>query len=275
MEDKIIKKLRNLIAHEKSARFIGNLQEAEAFAARVQDLLTAHKLSMSEIDFEERETAEPIDWERVDPSDVHSRTKRFTIRWKVTLANAIGKVNSCRVIKHTGSRGNSFSFVGRTSDRELAKMLYIYMVELGDELGKADARKNKEIQTLKFNVRNNISDFNVPTWAAAAFRAWMREYSASWLTGFGDAIAKRLNDRYEETLAAHAQVSSNAIIHIRKDILAVNDFLRGKTTRSQGHMAANNSSADGYAHGHATGSAVNLSPNRFAAGGRGSRLLGA
>ena len=53
--DQIIEKLRKLIAHEQSARTIGNIAEAEAFASKIQDLLTAHKLDMSEVDFQARD----------------------------------------------------------------------------------------------------------------------------------------------------------------------------------------------------------------------------
>jgi hypothetical protein len=61
MENTIVAKLRKLVAHERSTRSIGSLAEAETFAAKIQDLLTAHKLSMSEIDFQAREEGEPID----------------------------------------------------------------------------------------------------------------------------------------------------------------------------------------------------------------------
>ena len=50
MNNPIIEKLRKLIAHEKSARSIGNIHEAEAFASRIQTLLDEHKLSMGEVE---------------------------------------------------------------------------------------------------------------------------------------------------------------------------------------------------------------------------------
>lgn len=53
MENPIIEKLRKLIAMEQSARSIGSLAEAEAFASKVQELLSKHKLEMSEIELDE------------------------------------------------------------------------------------------------------------------------------------------------------------------------------------------------------------------------------
>ena len=271
----MIEKLRKLIAHERSARSIGNLAEAEAFASKIQDLLTAHKLEMSEVDFQEREDGEPIDWEKVDGNEIAARSNRTKVYWRVMVARTIAKINGCMVVNDTRSRGRSFFFVGRTSDRELAKMLYIYMVELGEELCVKAAREDREVQSLKFNVHHSIHSFDVPTWMAAAFRSWMKSYRESWKTGFADAIVKRLEDRYEETLKAQAQVSANAIVHIKRDALAVQDFLRGKTKRGRGNVRGDNSNSDGYGRGQSTGNAVNLSPNRFSgATGRASRLLG-
>lgn len=268
----MIEKLRKLIAHEQSARSIGNIQEAEAFASRIQDLLTAHKLSMSEVEFQAREDGEPIDWELVDSAEVAGRNKRVRVYWRIKIAKAIAKVNSCVPVNRNTS---SFFFVGRTSDRELAKILYIYMVELGEELCNKAACENRETQALKFNLDRHIQSYNVPDWAKPAFNKWMREYRESWKTGFGDAIATRLIARYEETLRAQESVSSNAIIHLKRDTLAVQDFLKGKIRRARG-VSASTGNDDGYSHGQSTGSAVNLSPRSFGrATGRAGRLLGA
>ena len=268
----MIEKLRKLITHEQSARAIGSLAEAEAFAARIQDLLTAHKLDMSEVDFQAREDGEPIDWECVDGKEINRGGNRTKVYWRQKIARVVAAVNSCQVVNNTSSRGTSFFFVGRTSDRQLAKILYLHLVELGEELVAKAARADREIQGLKFNMRNMISDYNIPTWAKAAFNRWMKEYRESWKNGFGDAIAARLQTRYDETLKAQAAVSANAIVHINRDALAVQNFLAGKTKRSRG-IGSSNRNGDGYAKGQSTGNAVNLSPNRLAER-RPSHMLG-
>jgi len=275
MENLIITKLRKLIEHERSARSIGSLAEAEAFAAKIQDLLTAHKLSMSEIDFQAREDGEPIDWEHVDGSEVGRGGRKTKVYWRVVIAKAIAKINSCEIVNETRSHGNAFFFVGRTSDREIAKTLYLYLIELGEELVAKSARADREIQTLKFNLRNNICDYDIPDWATAAFNRWMKEYRESWKTGFGITIATRLQDRYEETLKTQAAASINAIVHIKRDALAVRTYLMGKTFRSRGRgVQGHTGNGDGYARGESAGNAVNLSPNRFREA-RASHLIGA
>ena len=49
--ENVIDKLRKIMAHAASAREIGNLAEAEAFAAKAQELLLRHKLDMTEVEF--------------------------------------------------------------------------------------------------------------------------------------------------------------------------------------------------------------------------------
>ena len=275
MKNKIIDKLRKLIAHEQSARSIGNQVEAEAFAGRIQELLTAHKLSMSEIEFEEREAAEPIDFERVDLRTEVRGSNRANLAWRVFIARAVAEANSCAVVNLAGTRGTAFSFVGRTSDRQLAKVLYLYLVELGEELATKAAKEDREVQRLKFNLSKGIMSYDVPKWVDTAFNAWMKSYRESWKVGFGEAVAKRIKDRYTEIINAQ-QGAGAAIIHIKKDALAVQDYLRGKTHKTRGSMGRDDSNQDGYKRGQNTGNAVNLSPNRFAGTtGRTARLLGA
>lgn len=270
----IIDKLRKLIAHERSARSIGNLAEAEAFAGKIQELLTAHKLSMSEVDFAEREATEPIDWERVDLRTEVSGSNRANLKWRVLIARAIAEANSCAVINSTGSRGTAFSFVGRTSDRQMAKVLYLYLVELGEELSTKSAREERKVQKLKFNVAKGIMSYDVPAWAKAAFEAWMKSYRESWKLGFGEVVAKRITDRFNEMVKA--QQAGTAIVHIKKDAVAVREYLKGKTRKSYSRLGYNNGNQDGYQRGQSTGGAINLSPNRFAGTtGRTARLLGA
>lgn len=275
MNNPIIEKLRKLISHERSAREIGSLAEAETFAARIQSLLTAHKLEMSEVDFQAREEGEPIDWERVDGREIaRGGGVRTKVYWRQLLAQRIAKINSCVVVNNTRSKGTAFFFVGRTSDRQIAKILYLYLVELGEELCSKNAKEQRVAQELKFNVQNNIAAYEVPTWAKAAFARWIKFYKDSWKTGFSDAVAARLQAQYDATLAAQATVSANAIVHINRDALAVRDFLKGKISRSRGKLSGA-AGSDGYARGQSTGNSINLSPNRFTGTtGRASRLLG-
>jgi hypothetical protein len=63
---KMTELLQKLIAHEQSARAIGNTAEAEAFAMKIADLMFRHNLSMSDVEIKQQEQDEPIDREIVE-----------------------------------------------------------------------------------------------------------------------------------------------------------------------------------------------------------------
>ena len=262
----IIEKLRKLIAHEQSARSIGNLHEAEAFASKIQSMLDEYKLSMDEIAYSQREVDEPIDWEPVTADEIdHTETygtKRLKTHWQQQIAQAVARSNSCTLVNATGNKGKIF-FVGRTTDRQLCKMLYIYLVELGEELCEKAAKEDVTVQRDRFNAEKYGygPGRDVPTWDAVAFRGWMKDYRKSWRRGFSDAIAARLKEAHDETEVKAA--GTCALVHMKKDALAVKEFLQHKVHRGAGNRVSG-SNIDGYARGKSTGGAVALTPNRFA-----------
>lgn len=260
----IIEKLRKLIAHEQSARSIGSLPEAEAFATKIQELLDEHKLSMDEIDYATREVDEPIDWEPVEANEINHKENyghtRLKIHWQQQIAQAIAEANSCQLVNCAGNKGKIF-FVGRTTDRQLCKMLYLYLVELGEELCEKAAREDVVKQKEKFCMDKGLYDNNVPAWEAVAFRGWMKDYRKSWRRGFSDAIAARLRESHAATLVKADGTA--ALVHMKKDALAVQEYLKKKVVKgTPNHISGSNT--DGYARGKSTGGAVALTPNRFA-----------
>ena len=273
----MIEKLRKLIAHERSARSVGNLHEAEAFAAKVQDLLTAHKLSMSEVDFETRQSSEWIDWERVSGDEINVGSKKTRVYWRTQLAHAIAKINGCETV--LDNIDTSFFFVGMTSDRQMCKILYIYLVELGEELCQKASDQDRDEQHKMFISLSVLPpelrrEWSETQWTRQMFNKWMSEYRLSWKNGFAAAVSKRLIRRYEETLAAQADTSANAIVHIKRDALAVQQALKGKIKSNTSRVGTRTASGEGFERGQNTGLAVNLSPHTFGTTGRGSRLLG-
>lgn len=57
MEEKIIDKIRKLLNKQESAKSVGNLEEADAFALKVTELLTKYNLSIFDIKEKEDENA--------------------------------------------------------------------------------------------------------------------------------------------------------------------------------------------------------------------------
>ncbi len=147
----IIELLQKLINHERSARSIGNIAEAEAFAVKIQTLLTEHKLSMSEVEYQEQEKFDPIGNEVVGADQVGMKDGRFEY-WLGCLASAIAENFFCHALRFSASR--KINFVGRNSDRAAAVEMYGHLVRT------ANALCEKEFQQYKAQgqVESQVSE---------------------------------------------------------------------------------------------------------------------
>src|ERR1700761_2749207 len=96
-------KIAKLIAHEESARSIGSLSEAEAFAAKIQDMLITHKMSLSDIEREAEEHNDVISEEDVRAKDVGLITRNRPQNEMGTLAHVIASAYFCRVVTYSYS----------------------------------------------------------------------------------------------------------------------------------------------------------------------------
>jgi len=126
MTDPIMDKLKKLISHQESAAAIGSMQEAEAFAEKISELLLRHKLEMSDVEFYEFEVKEPIDKEKIDLGELGIKRTHRRIPWQEFLAGYVARANFCRTLVSSGS--NNIWFVRRTSDRQVCAYLYGYLV---------------------------------------------------------------------------------------------------------------------------------------------------
>jgi len=131
----VTERLQKLIAMEQSARKIGNIAEAEAFAAKVAELLFRHNLSMSDIEIKEQEQNEPIDREYVAGNKGRSP-------WMEILAKAVATACFCKhmIIGKTSTQ----IFVGRTSDRQAAASLYKHLIGCAVSMCNVEKRKLRD-----------------------------------------------------------------------------------------------------------------------------------
>lgn len=141
----IIAKVRKLLQHGDSAHNIGNLEEAQAFAAKAQELMFKHKIEMSEIEAEQYLSNEPITEAEIDSRDFGIQaTKR--IQWFATLVNGLAKAYFCRAIGHTSPHDNyrnRYIVHGRESDRKQMIELLHYLTDAVMEMCEAQANEIK------------------------------------------------------------------------------------------------------------------------------------
>jgi hypothetical protein len=232
----IVDLLQKLITHERSAREIGSVAEAETFAAKIQTMLTQHKLSMSEVEYEAQEKLDPIDSEFV-------RHGEFGLKdgprenWLAILSHAVAQSFFCRTFYYHGCP-QTMIFVGRDSDRKAAIAMYSYLC------GLAVALCEKEFLLYK------ASDAFEPN--PAASRIWKKSFKL----GFVSAIGNRLRTT---RVAIESTSSTQGMILIRRDEVAINDWMtqrrlnpRMKSSAPSGY----NSGAAGLGQRH--GSQVSL-----------------
>src|SRR5216683_5217426 len=108
-QESILSTLAKLISHEKSARSIGSVDEAEAFAAKIQALMFKHKLEMTDIEFEQEQN-EPVLSERLEEEDVIGVRRESTRRqrWVDILVRAVARANFCDGVSPFVGRGFYF-----------------------------------------------------------------------------------------------------------------------------------------------------------------------
>jgi hypothetical protein len=265
----ILDLLRKLMAHEKSCRTIGNIKEAEAFAARIQSLMDEHRLGMTDVDFTDREETEPISWTHVDSTDEGFTWQKSRRLWQVRLGQALAYCNSCQCVL-SRKNGNALSFVGRTSDREFCKVLFIYLLELAEHLNELSCQQ--EHGQMKFDYVNSLRPDQ--DWDIHKFNAIMRSFKTSWYEGFSEAVCLRLYDEHRKRRDAAKAAGTTALVHINADAIAVKNYLKGATRKTSGGRRPREINMHGFARGKAQGNAINLSPSRFGdTTGRTARLL--
>lgn len=188
MNNKVQEKLRKLIEHQKSAEAIGNIHEAAAFAAKLQELLDKHNLSMSDIDMREQDKT----MGRTD-SKV---SLRFT--WKQFLMTAVAETNGCRLFMDY--KKNAI-LIGTEPDRLVVLDLFDYFSDLGDALLTV---YRKEHRALYGTIGGN--------------------FNKSFLYGYQYALGERLRRAHRESIENAQQ--STALVFIGNKLAKADQFAR-------------------------------------------------
>jgi hypothetical protein len=163
-KDKLLSQLRKIIESRDSAAAVGNMAEAENYAATLNRLLLDHKLSMSEVQLSEIEEDDPFGKDYIRPNGKHGRQR---ISWIEQLAMHIARANFCRILVNQGS--NRITLFGRESDRQVAAYTISYLTQAVERESKRQygQRKRSGLDTWGFT-----SEFK--TAATAAIQARLK-----------------------------------------------------------------------------------------------------
>ncbi len=231
--EKILDKLKKMYAHSKSAEAIGSEDEAQAFAAKIQELLSMHKIEMSEVEYGNLDETDPVGRRLVDFRSAGIRVVRRRVEWHEYMANFTCRAYFCRTIVITGS--SELYFVGRGSDIDAAEQVFLYLVRVASNLA------DKAYVKFFYEMR------------AIGMLELARGFRASFLAGFSE----RLSERYEQERAkiVRQQASSGtALIRLTDALRAVDAYLTkareaGTTRRAPGLGSTKDENLHGYKQG--------------------------
>jgi len=241
-QEKVIDKLRKLKAHADSAEKIGSREEAEAFAARFQQLLLKHKLEISDIEMEEEEAAEPVAEHWVDYRKYASKAEPIPtgrrVIWMEHLAGIVARAHFCRILVVKNS--TRIVLVGRKSDVEVAEFMLVTLVRTAVRL----VRKEYTVARRE-NPHADMKGFNV---------------------SFLEAFIARLNERFNEGRRTAAASTSTALVRINRAEAAVVQYMErySKPASSLNHSEMYNS--EGRRRGRAMADSVSLKSNAVRSG---------
>ena len=242
------RKTHKAAAHAKSAEEIGSIAEAQSFMAKVQEMLTRHRLSMADLtDGAERDEA--IDADIVLLRDLNISTRSLQ-PWLQHLATATSNSNGCRACYDPNRK--AFMFIGRNVDRHVTVRLFLYVVALGDGLCSKEAKP----------VRARVRRLAVDTYGEQSLpyvTKLLRQWKDSFLGGYSYAIGKRLMEQNNAAVKEHA--TGAAIVLLKNDLARIDSFIAQTLNAVQSDIPNRKIAIQGaFSAGYLAGSNSSLTP---------------
>lgn len=239
----IIEKLRKLIEHEKSARQLGSMAEAEAFTSKIQELLMAYNLELAHITPEEEAEEGEIGQEFVRGEDFGGGYGSRRVDWLEHLASAVARNCFCKSLIVTGS--NTQVFVGLPLNRSSAIQTFKYLA------GAAQQIANTDLEIFKLSAGYLVS------WdKRSEARLWKRSFPIGFASAISSRVAKTRKD-----LTSGSEGDAGLVL-VKKTEESIAAWMEDNVTRKPA-AAIGGKVGSGYASGFNRGNSIGL---RAAAG---------
>ncbi len=216
--ERVLDLVKKLLAHEQSAREIGSIAEADAFAAKIQTLCDEYRVGLT--DLAPDEMAQSMAYVHWTWKDAGLKTVRRAERWMTLLAGAVAIGHECQETRLSVPGGTiGFGFLGLPADAHVASAMFGVLLRSG-----------------------------LTAWGKVTDKRFKR---SSFLWGFALAI----NGRYRERRKAKVEQSNAAQALVRTIDQARKQFLeqpRFKAARALEAPRANRSMMMGFQAGQAT-----------------------
>lgn len=242
----ILDKIRKLISKRDSAEKIGNMQEAQAFAAKIQELLLKYNLEISELPQEE------------DSGVTESINQRLTLErrhegdWVIKLGMVLCKYNFCFLYIRGNFDGYKYLdgqmvIAGEPHNIEIVKYLLEHLVISGRQMGKDALKRNPG------EKRNS--------------------FLRAFYSGYCGAIYTRLKEQYEKDHTEHGETMA---LVVQNSQVAIKDYFEKKGMSFEaGGKSRGYGNNNGRIEGHMAGKKVTM--NKAVTGNKNSlnqNLLG-
>lgn len=229
--ESVIDKLQKMLNHERSARSIGNIHEAEAFAAKIAQLLFTHKLSMSEVEIANEERDEPVAQEVVEG---------LLSPWAGTLAMGVCAASFCKAVKSV----KGYIFIGRPTDRSTAISMFRYLAVMGNSISESELKAYK--RTDEYLYESSFKPQIARTWRV------------SFLKGYANAVYHRLQSELK-VLTAQAQSTGTSLVYVDKSKAAIAAYVAATYGRlGKGRSSSSSVHGGAYSAGKLAGGRVSL-----------------
>ncbi len=227
----IIDKIKKLMAHSESAKEMGSISEAEAFAQKAQKLLNDYNLTKGDLT-EDEARAEILH------DTMPSKVPGVGGRSSFVVMSTIAEFNWCKAYTMGSSAMNKMIMVGSPENIEVCKYIHSTVMSTFLHVGKMKYKEYKEVQ---------MNDNRKPVGKDTFLRTFLK--------GCADGLWSKFKKERDEFMKANE--SSTAII--RTNGVVISDYVTqqwGKTGTARQTSYTNSGGA--YQQGKETGKNVSI-----------------
>lgn len=228
---KILDKIKKLILKQMSAEQIGSTDEAEAFAAKVQELLAKHNLERGAIEFKDENAVGHEDMAIMFPVIGGSSA--------LHILYPIAKYNWCQVYSVGKKSNNKMRLFGTPENREVCKYIFMIVAQALIKVCKAEYANHKE-------------NFQ-PNWKQSKPIGY-DTYARTFMVGAGNGLDAKLRAERDTFRSQNQGVTGLVVANDR----AVGEYVQNKYNVTKGRATKTDNSTDAFSKGKRAGQEVNI-----------------
>lgn len=236
MEEKILDKIKKLLKKSESAKDIGSIEEAEAFAAKVQELLAKYNLELSQINTDDEQYGDNVEHEYMKAwhSNIGGNDSLHIMR-------AIAQFNWCYVYAVGDMKDNKMVILGTPENIEVCKYIHSIVCRIFIDASRAEYKKYVKNEDYIFEGR-----LKPVTWDTFA-RAFMK------------GCAKGLKHKLKSERERFVENNENAYGLVRTNDIVLQNYVETKFKMGKGQRAGKSTDAgNAYGKGYKTGRDVTI-----------------